>query len=107
MKNETTTNNSIAIVAYLTIIGWIIALILNNDKKDSFVSFHIRQMLGIMIIAFSITILMRLTGVGLLGILHVGTFVLWLLGIVSAFKGDTTPVPLVGDQFQDWFKGIS
>jgi uncharacterized membrane protein len=107
MENETTPTNSMAIVSYLTIIGWIIALMMNNEKKDTFVSFHIRQMLGIMALGLSITILMRITGVGILGILHLGTIVLWILGIMSAFKGDTTPVPVVGEKIQEWFKGIS
>lgn len=107
MENETKTNNSMAIVAYLTLIGWIIAIVVNNDKKDPFVSFHIRQMLGIMLLAFAISLVIQLTGVGLLSILHIGTFVLWILGIMSAFKGTTDPVPLVGVQFQDWFKAIS
>ena len=36
------------IVAYITLIGWIIA-IATNDPKDKFASFHIRQMLGLLI----------------------------------------------------------
>ena len=41
---------TIAIVAYLTIIGWIIALVMNNNNKSEFASFHIRQSLGIILL---------------------------------------------------------
>ena len=41
-------NNTPAIVAYITIIGSIVALLMNNEeKKTEFNSFHIRQGLGI------------------------------------------------------------
>ena len=107
MENETKSTNSMAIVSYLTIIGWIIALIINNDKKDPVVSFHIRQMLGILILAFLISVVVQVSGIGMLSILHLGTLILWIIGFLGALKGSTTPVPVVGAQFQNWFKGIS
>ena len=33
-----------AILAHITIIGWIIALILNMKDKDEFTSFYVRQL---------------------------------------------------------------
>jgi len=32
-----------AVVAYITLIGTIIAFFMNNDDKNQFASFHIRQ----------------------------------------------------------------
>lgn len=32
---------TIAIISYITVIGLIIALILNNDKKNLFAAYHI------------------------------------------------------------------
>ena len=57
-NNPTMTENStavdpdkkwIGVVAYITIIGWIVAIIVNNnpENKTEFGSFHIRQFLGI------------------------------------------------------------
>ena len=47
MASQNTDNGkNTAIISYLTIIGTIIAIILNNDKKNDFASFHIRQALG-------------------------------------------------------------
>ena len=38
---------TLAVIGYLTIIGSIIAYFLNNDKKNPFAAFHIRQGLGL------------------------------------------------------------
>ena len=43
---------STAIVAYLTIIGAIIAIFMNSEPKNQFASFHIKQALGIHILYF-------------------------------------------------------
>ena len=54
-NKPTTTNGTVeegktmAIISYLTFIGTIIAYVMNNDKKNSFASFHIRQMIGLSI----------------------------------------------------------
>jgi len=45
-------SKNIAILAYLTPFGWLLALILNGSNKDEFSSFHIRQMLGLIVAAF-------------------------------------------------------
>ena len=50
IENKTTTVNegkTIAIIAYITIIGLIIAFVMNNDKKNTFASYHIKQSLGL------------------------------------------------------------
>ena len=47
--NEIEQGKQTAIVSYLTIIGTIIAIFMNNETKNSFASFHIRQALGIFI----------------------------------------------------------
>ncbi len=39
-------DKTVAIVAYLTLIGFIIAIILNGQKKTALGAFHLRQMLG-------------------------------------------------------------
>ena len=39
----------VAILSYITLIGWIVALILNQQKKTPLGSFHVRQALMIML----------------------------------------------------------
>lgn len=33
---------NIAIISYLTVIGLVLAFVMNNEKKEPFASFHIR-----------------------------------------------------------------
>lgn len=89
-----------AIVAHLTLIGWIIALVLNSQEKDEFASFYIRQMLGLIILNFVWII-------PILGwIVGIVVFVLWILSIIGAASGELKPTPVVGQYFQDWFKSL-
>ena len=40
-----------AIVAHLTPIGWIIALVVNMNRKEEYASYYIRQTLGLYLAA--------------------------------------------------------
>lgn len=91
----------IAIVSYITIIGWIVALVLNNNPKSEFASFHIRQMLGIFLLGM---ILSFIPVVNIIG--WILTFVLWILGFIGAVQGEMKTVPVIGEKFQEWFKSL-
>lgn len=107
MENTTVSEGkTIAIISYITWIGTLIAFIMNNEKKNSFASFHIRQMIGLIILQF-IGALIRGFVNGYLGYaIWVFALVLWIIGIIGAVQGEEKKVPLLGDQFQDWFKSI-
>lgn len=111
--SETTTDNgkTVGIIAYLTLIGWIIALVMHNGNKTELGAFHIRQMLGIIIIGFILYILnvaqAFTIGSSILSwILQLGSLAFWVLGFIGAVQGEKKPVPVLGAQFQQWFKGI-
>lgn len=106
---ETTTDNgkTVAIIAYITLIGWIIALIMNNGNKTAIGSYHLRQSLGIICVGVILNILASIIGISIISwIVWAGVLVLWILGILSAVQGEMKPVPVVGEKFQEWFKGI-
>lgn len=106
---ETTTDNgkTVAIIAYITLIGWIIALVMNNGNKTALGSYHVRQSLGIMCVGVLLVIIVGFVGFPILSwIVQLAIFVLWLLGLISAAQGEMKPVPVLGIQFQEWFKGI-
>ncbi|MAP81246.1 MAG: hypothetical protein CL526_09175 [Aequorivita sp.] len=106
---ETTSNDgkTVAIIAYITVVGWIIALIMNNNNKTLLGSFHVRQALGIIALGVVTIILVGFLDVWILSTLvNLAIFVLWLLGLISAVQGEMKPVPVLGEQFQEWFKGI-
>ena len=100
-KKVLSDGKNVAIVAHLTIIGWIIALVMNNDKNNDFAAFYIRQMLGIMIIAVLIT---WIPFFGWLAAIIL--FVFWIMSLISAIGGEKKEIPVLGSYFQDWFKSI-
>ncbi len=98
---------TIAIISYITIIGLVIAFIMNQNKKNYFASFHIRQATGIAALELVISVLSRYLHLGMVGnILSVGALVLTIIGIIGAVQGQEKRIPLLGDQFQEWFKSI-
>ncbi|MEM0965947.1 MAG: hypothetical protein AAGJ81_07365 [Verrucomicrobiota bacterium] len=97
----------IGIVAYITLIGWIVALIMNNPKSD-FGSFHLRQALGIWLLGLvsAFVFIVPILGwiAGMVG--YLAAFVFWILGLISAIQGEKKLVPLIGEKAQEWFKAL-
>ena len=89
-----------AIVAHITLIGWIIAWVINSNSKDEYTSFYLRQTLGIYIVGI---VLKFIPVVG--WILSIAAFAFWLLSLVYVIRGEKKVIPF-GEYFQDWFKSI-
>ena len=107
MENQTVNEGkTTAIIAYLWWVGLIIAFLMNSSKKNSFASFHIRQMIGLLLLNIVVGLLYKYVGSTIGSIAGFGTFVLWAIGLIGAFQGEEKKVPLLGDQFQQWFKSI-
>lgn len=110
-SNTVEEGKTIAIIAYITLIGLIIAIVMNNDKKNDFARYHIRQSLGIMLLYIAVWILFIIISmivyIPLLStIVYLGLLVLLILGILAAAQGEKKPIPVFGEQFQIWFKNI-
>lgn len=90
-----------AIVAHITWIGWLIALIVNSSQKDEIASFYIRQLLGLYLFGLVITFIPVINIIGWILVL-----VFWIMSLISAVNGEMKELPVVGKYFQDWFKGI-
>lgn len=89
------------IIAYITIIGLIIAFIQNQELKSEYVNFHVRQMIGLALIGIAVS---WIPFVGWL--IGLATIVFWIIGLMGAVNGERKPVPVVGEYFQDWFKSV-
>lgn len=97
-----------AIIAYITLIGLIIAFVLNTDKKNSFANYHIRQSLGLGLTGLALGIINIIPFLGWL-VSIIGFAILlamWITGLMSALNGKEKPVFLLGEKYQEWFKGI-
>ena len=105
----TTDDKTTAIVSYLTLIGFVVAVIMHGSKKSKLGSFHLRQSLGLMLssiaVAFGATILAFVPFLGwMIGLAAwFALLAFWVMGLLSAINGEQKPVPVVGQHFQKWF----
>lgn len=101
MKNQNyNTNKTWAIISYFTFIGLIVAIIMNLEKRNPFTSFHIRQMLGLILMLLVSNITEAYINSWLGTVLWIVTLVCWLYGLFTAIQGQTKPLPVLGDKFQ-------
>lgn len=96
----------LAILSYFTFIGLIIAIIMNLNKKNEFTFFHIRQMLGLILMLIISNTVEAYVHSWLGTILWGITFLCWLHGLINAITRKPTPIPFLGDKFQNWFQNI-
>lgn len=107
-NNDIEKGKSAAITSYILIIGVFIAMSMNSEEKNAFASFHIRQALGLSITFISLGLIISNFDSPMISIsMWVFLSVLWTFGIFSAIKGETKPIPLLGNYFQKWFSNIS
>jgi len=96
-----------AIISHFTVIGLIVAFVLNMNNKNAFASFYIRQMLGLNILYMAnMWIVYRYLGNTIGWAVGVLLFALWIISLLAVLKGEKKLVPVVGEQFQNLFKGI-
>ena len=111
MENKVTRDTqdkTIAIVAYLTIIGLVVALVLNNEKRDLFAKYHIRQSLGLVLTSLALSLINVIPILGWI-VSMVGAFVLlymWVMGLLNAINGREKPVPILGEKYEEWLKSV-
>ncbi|MDO5656282.1 MAG: hypothetical protein Q4G27_09100 [Flavobacteriaceae bacterium] len=107
-ETSTTTKSSMAVIAYITIIGLIIAYITNQEKRDLFTQYHIRQSLGLAVtgLALGVIGLIPILGwiISIFGTL--GLIVLWITGLMNAINYKKQPVALLGKKYEEWFKNL-
>ena len=107
MENTLDNGKQIAIIAYLTIIGTVIAILMNSDNKKELASFHIRQSLGIFISWFALSYFVGyFDNWGVSSGFFLFIFILWIYGFVGAIQNEKRVVPLVGDFFQKAFRNL-
>ncbi len=104
VKEDTT----VALLAYITIIGFIIAIVMHGNKKTALGAYHLRQALGLFLTWFvgsMVLALIPLIGWTLLPFYVITMVVFAILGIVNAVNGKQKPLPVLGAKYQEWFAG--
>lgn len=95
-----------AILSYLTVIGFIVAVVLHGQKKTRLGAFHLRQALGIYLTGILAGVcnfvLMFIPIIGWLAVLAIWLLLLvcWVMGLIGAAQGQMKPVPVIGEQIQ-------
>jgi len=91
---------NIAIIAHLTLIGWVIAALMHQKHKTAIGSFYIRQVLGFMLL--SLVSVIPVFG----WILWLVVLAAWIMSLIAALGGQMKVSFLLGRQFQDWFRAL-
>lgn len=108
-NSATTDDKTTAIVSYLTLIGFVVAVIMHGAKKTRLGAYHLRQSLGLMlasiVVAFGGTVFAFVPFIGWMVSLAAwfGLFALWVMGLLAAISGEQKPVAVLGAHFQKWF----
>lgn len=96
-----------AITTYILMVGVLIALSMNSETKNKFAAFHIRQGLGLTITFIILGVsISSFESIYVAAPMWVFISVLTIYGIFTAARGETTPLPLVGNLYQKVFKNI-
>lgn len=96
-----------AITSYILIVGVMIAISMNSEKRNSFASFHIRQALGLTVTFLSLGLIVsNFDSLMISATMWIFVSVLWTYGIFTAIRGEMKPLPLLGNLFQKTFKFI-
>lgn len=107
MQNDIQSGKTAAITSYILIIGVLIAMSMNSDVKSKFAAFHIRQALGLSLTFISLgLIISHFDSLAISASMWISISVLWMFGLFNAIKGETQPIPLLGNLFQKWFKNF-
>lgn len=106
-ENTVQGGKTLAFVAYLTLIGTLIAFFMNQEKRNDFVSFHVRQALGLGLLYIAIGyIISSLDSMMVSMSFWIFFSVLFLYGIFGAMTGKANKIPLLGDFFQKLFNSL-
>ena len=106
--NEIEKGKQTAIVSYLTIIGSVIAIFMNQEENRSeFASFHIRQAFGIFLTFFLMGYPIGYFDNWMVSAsFWIFIFILWVYGFITCLNNETKMVPFLGAIYQKVFKSF-
>lgn len=85
----------VSVLSYITLIGWLAALVIYGHHKSTLASFHLRQSLGLIITA---AILSFIPLIGWL--LNLAVIIAWFVGLYQAVLKIQQPIPILGKFYQ-------
>lgn len=102
-------NKVLAMLAYVTIFGWLIAFLVKKEETDSLRRYHLKQGIGLFIVGFILNFVSYVLVVispslnFLGGFVGIVVLIFSLIGIFNAYKEEKKPLPIFGEMFEDQF----
>ncbi|MDO4727762.1 MAG: hypothetical protein Q4B43_02025 [Bacteroidota bacterium] len=107
MENNETNIRSLGIICYILIIGSVAVFIKNRKFKNPYLSFHIRQSVGLSVLFILLGfIILLFNNISVTFSMWIFITLLWAYGLISAIRGECIPTPIVGGIFQKILKGM-
>ncbi len=102
-------NKTLAMLAYVTIFGWLIAFLVKRQETDAFRRYHLKQGFGLfltgLILNLGASMLMQVSSsfnfTGNLAGLSI--LILSVIGIITASRMQEKPLPIIGGLFENSF----
>ncbi|GAA5140435.1 DUF4870 domain-containing protein [Thalassotalea piscium] len=86
----------VSIISYLTVVGWLLAIVLHGKNHSTLARFHLRQSLGLIVTAAILSF------IPLLGwLLNIFVAIFWLVAFYHATLGQKFTVPVLGELYQE------
>jgi hypothetical protein len=127
LKNQslsTDEGKTVAIIAYLTLIGFIIAIVQHGSDKTKLGAYHLRQVVGFMFTGVGLAILLWLITLPMYSMslrdilsyttfISVISFIVWfgqlvciIISFINAVNGMEKPAPIFGKLYEKWFANM-
>lgn len=96
------------VLSFVSLPFFLVPLIMRNN---AFSLYHAKQCLllwlaGIVVSIVCVPLMAVCIGFVLLPVAGIALFVLAIMGLINASKGEAKPLPMIGKWAEDWFKGI-
>ncbi len=107
-QDDIKTGGRNAVISYLTFFGIIIAFYMNNEHKNPFTAFHVRQSLGLWLslIIINLSIVSNFDIFMLRAAVYVFFITMWFYGFMGALSGKLNLLPIVGKLYQKLFSNL-
>lgn len=95
INSDSNKNIAMAVIAYIIFF----VPLLTEAKNDKFVKYHVKQGLILFISIFVLNFIIYFLPLFLsliVNFLYLGLFVLMIIGIIHASKGEQKPLPIIG-----------
>ena len=114
-------DKSVAILSYITLVGFIIAIVQHSSNKTRLGAYHLRQVVGFIITGFALGIFLLIISIPMFALsyrdaadyavfvsiisflCYIFILVIYIISLVNAINGYEKPAPIFGKLFAKWF----